>query len=186
MRAVAFALLVLAATSADAKPFSFASKTKYADVEFSYPAEVAAVPALVRRLKADLAKEREPEPLFAGGTGEVVERLLSEIADALVSFAVLVTTHVSLNADAAESRLTAELRQAAATRDKLAQLLLERLQHDARQWQLHGAVLTEVNRIIDELDTEHRSRRLLEELDRVSREQRERMPRLTRLVSSKR
>ena len=136
---------------------------------------------VLARTLTDLAKEREPEPLFAGGTGEVVERLLSEIADALVSFAVLVTTHVSLNADAAESRLTAELRQAAATRDKLAQLLLERLQHDARQWQLHGAVLTEVNRIIDELDTEHRSRRLLEELDRVSREQRERMPRLTRL-----
>jgi hypothetical protein len=42
-------------------------------------------------------------------------------------------------------------------------------------------VLTEVNRILDELDTEHRSQRLLEELDRTSREQRERMPRLTRL-----
>jgi len=49
---------------------------------------------------------------------------------------------------------------------------------------LHGAVLTEVNRILDELDTEHRSRRLLEELDRTSREQRERMPRLTRLRES--
>ncbi|WP_460071857.1 FUSC family protein [Streptomyces sp. YKOK-I1] len=136
---------------------------------------------VLARTLTDLAKEREPDPLFPEETGEVVERLLSEIADAVVSFAVLVTTHVSLNADAAEARLTAELRQAAATRDKLAQLLLERLQHDARQWQLHGALLTEVNRMIDELDTEHRSRRLLEELDRVSSEQRARMPRLTRL-----
>ncbi|MFE9621490.1 aromatic acid exporter family protein [Streptomyces sp. NPDC006527] len=136
---------------------------------------------VLARTLTDLAKEREPHPLFEPETGEVVERLLSEIADAVVSFAVLVTTHVSLNADAAESRLTAELRQAAATRDKLAQLLLDRLQHDARQWQLHGAVLTEVNRIIDELDTEHRSRRLLEELDRVSGEQSARMPRLSRL-----
>ncbi|GKQ33808.1 FUSC family protein [Streptomyces sp. A012304] len=136
---------------------------------------------VLARTLTDLAKEREPEPLFPQETGEVLERLLSEIADAVVSFAVLVTTHVSLNADAAEARLTAELRQAAASRDKLAQLLLERLQHDARQWQLHGAVLTEVNRILDELDTEHRSRRLLEELDRVSGEQRARMPRLTRL-----
>ncbi|MFF8970118.1 FUSC family protein [Streptomyces sp. NPDC014995] len=136
---------------------------------------------VLARTLTDLAKEREREPLFAPETGEVVERLLSEIADAVVSFAVLVTTHVSLNADAAEARLTAELRQAAATRDKLAQLLLDQLQHDARQWQLHGAVLTEVNRILDELDTEHRSRRLLEELDRVSQEQRARLPRLTRL-----
>ncbi|MFD3501343.1 aromatic acid exporter family protein [Streptomyces sp. NPDC058676] len=139
---------------------------------------------VLARTFTDLAKERDSEPLprsFASETGAAVERLLSEIADAVVSFAVLVTTPVSLNADAAESRLTAELRQAAATRDKLAQLLLEEVQRDARQWQLLGAVLTEVNRILDELDTEHRSRRLLEELDRVSREQRERMPRLTRL-----
>ncbi|MFH0172572.1 FUSC family protein [Streptomyces cacaoi] len=136
---------------------------------------------VLARTLTDLAKVREPEPLFPAGIGEVVERLLSEIADAVVSFAVLVTTSVSPNADAAEERLTAELRQAAATRDKLAQLLLEQLQHDARQWQLHGALLTEATRIIDELDTEHRSRRLLEELDRNSREQRDRMPRLNRL-----
>ncbi|MFF1545587.1 aromatic acid exporter family protein [Streptomyces sp. NPDC058291] len=136
---------------------------------------------VLARSLTDLAKEREPHPLFPPATGEVVEQVLSEIADAVVSFAVLVTTHVSLDANAAETRLTAELRQAATTRDKLAQLLLEQLQHDARQWQLHGAVLTEVNRILDELDTEHRTQRLLEELDRNSREQRERRPRLYRM-----
>ncbi|MFJ9738539.1 aromatic acid exporter family protein [Streptomyces sp. NPDC101166] len=145
---------------------------------------------VLARTLTDLAKEREPdpftapdaepEPLFPPETGAALERLLAEIADAVVSFAVLVTTQVSANADAAEARLTAELRQAAATRDKLAQLLLEQLQQDARQWQLHGAVLTEVNRILDELDTEHRSRRLLEELDRATREQRGRMPWLYR------
>ncbi len=43
-------------------------------------------------------------------------------------------------------------------------------------------MLTEVNRIIDEMDIEHRSHRLLEELDRHTREQRERRPRLTRLA----
>ncbi|MFJ8944661.1 aromatic acid exporter family protein [Streptomyces sp. NPDC102395] len=145
---------------------------------------------VLARTLTDLAKEIEPdpftapdaelEPLFPAETGATLERLLSEVADAVVSFAVLVTTQVSANADAAEERLTAELRQAAATRDKLAQLLLEQLQRDARHWQLHGAVLTEVNRILDELDTEHRSRRLLEELDRATREQHERMPWLYR------
>ncbi|MFE6287160.1 aromatic acid exporter family protein [Streptomyces sp. NPDC057877] len=135
---------------------------------------------VLARTLTDLAKEREPEPLFERETGLVVQQVLSEIADAVVSFAVLVTTQVSASAESAEARLTAELHSAAATRDKLAELLLQVVRRDARQWELHGAVLTEVNRILDEMDTEHRSRRLLEELDRVSQEQRERMPRLTR------
>ncbi|MEV5427786.1 FUSC family protein [Streptomyces sp. NPDC052701] len=136
---------------------------------------------VLARTLTDLAKEREPEPLFEPETGAVVQQQLSEIADAVVSFAVLVTTSVSASAESAEERLAAELRQASATRDKLAQLLLDEVRRDARQWQLHGAVLTEVNRILDEMDTEHRSHRLLEELDRHTREQRERLPRITRL-----
>ncbi|MFE5599266.1 aromatic acid exporter family protein [Streptomyces coelicoflavus] len=136
---------------------------------------------VLARSFTDLAKEREPEPLFAPETGAAVQELLSEIADAVVSFSVLVTSNASENAESAEERLAAELRQAAVTRDRLAGLLLDEVRRDARQWQLRGAVLAEVNRIIDEMDTEHRSRRLLEELDRHTREQRERMPRLTRL-----
>jgi uncharacterized membrane protein YgaE (UPF0421/DUF939 family) len=137
---------------------------------------VTVVLRVLARTLTDLAKEREPEPLFEEQTGAVLEQLLSEIADAVVSFAVLVTTHVSENAESAEARLTAELRQAATTRDKLAGLLLDDVRQDPEQWQLRGAVLTEVNRIIDEMDTEHRSRRLLEELDRCGQEQRERLP----------
>ncbi|MCZ4606026.1 aromatic acid exporter family protein [Streptomyces sp. Lzd4kr] len=136
---------------------------------------------VLARTLTDLAKDREPDPLFANETGAVLEQLLSEIADAVVSFSVLVTTHVSSNADAAESRLSAELRTAAGTRDKLALLLREEADRETERWQLLGAVLTEVNRMLDELDTEHRSRRLLEELDRVSQEQRVRVPGLTRV-----
>ncbi|MET9870838.1 FUSC family protein [Streptomyces sp. NPDC006386] len=136
---------------------------------------------VLARSLTDLAKEREPEPLFETETGAALEQLLSEIADAVVSFAVLVTTHLSASAESAEERLAAELRTAAGTRDKLALLLREEAERDPAHWQLPGAVLTEVNRILDELDTEHRTRRLLEELDRVSREQRVRMPRLTRM-----
>src|SRR4051794_38457340 len=126
---------------------------------------------VLARTFTDLAKERDPEPLFAPQTGEAVEQLLSEIADAVVSFAVLVTTDVSVSAESAESRLSAELHTAAATRDKLAQLLLEDVQRDASQWQLLGAMLTEVNRMLDALDAEPPSRRLFEELDRCAREQ---------------
>ncbi|MFF4545077.1 aromatic acid exporter family protein [Streptomyces sp. NPDC001435] len=134
---------------------------------------------VLARTFTDLTKARDPEPLFASEAGATVEELLSEIGDAVVSFAVLVTTDLSRNADAAEARLSAELHAAAATRDKLALLLRDEVERDSRHWQLHGAVLTEVNRMIDELDTEHRSRRLLEELDRVSGEQRAKLPRLT-------
>ncbi|ANH94746.1 MULTISPECIES: aromatic acid exporter family protein [unclassified Streptomyces] len=137
---------------------------------------------VLARTFTDLAKAREPRPLFSAPVGALVQQLLSEISDAVVSYAVLVTTDVSVSAESAESRLAAELRQAAATRDKLAGQLLDEVQHDASQWQLQGAVLTEVNRIIDEMDTEHRTQRLLEELDRHTREQRERRSRLTRIA----
>ncbi|MFF1274270.1 aromatic acid exporter family protein [Streptomyces marokkonensis] len=136
---------------------------------------------VLARTLTDLTKQREPERLFAPGTGAVFEQLLSEIADAVVSFAVLVTTSVSADAESAEERLASQLRQASATRDKLARLLFEEARRDASQWQLLGAVLTEVNRMLDEMDTEHRTRRLFEELDRHSQEQRERLPRLTRV-----
>ncbi|MFE1248070.1 aromatic acid exporter family protein [Streptomyces sp. NPDC058766] len=136
---------------------------------------------VLARTFTDLAKRREPAPLFGPETGAALEQLLSEIADAVVSFAVLVTTDLSTSAESAEERLATELRTAAGTRDKLALLLREEAERDPRNWQLPGAVLTEVNRILDELDTEHRTRRLFEELDRVSQEQRARMPRLTRL-----
>ncbi|MGW7378187.1 FUSC family protein [Streptomyces sp. NPDC054794] len=136
---------------------------------------------VLARSFTDLAKARDPDPLFPPEAGAVVEELLSQIADAVVSFAVLVTTDLSLSAESAEARLTAELHTAAGTRDKLALALRDEVERDARHWQLYGAVVTEVNRLLDELDTEHRSRRLLEELDRVSGEQRAKLPRLSRL-----
>lgn len=136
---------------------------------------------VLARTMTDLAKERGTGRLFAPRTGAVLAQLLSEIGDAVASFSVLVTTSVSANAESAEERLASQLRQASATRDGLAQLLFEEARQDARQWQLLGAVLTEVNRILDEMDIEHRTRRLFEELDRHTQEQRERLPRLTRL-----
>ncbi|MEW2260381.1 aromatic acid exporter family protein [Streptomyces sp. NPDC047869] len=136
---------------------------------------------VLARSFTDLAKARGSEDLFPKETGATVEQLLSEIADAIVSFAVLVTADLSANAESAEGRLTAELHTAAGTRDRLAELFQDEVGKDWENWQLMGAVLTEVNRIIAELDTEHRTRRLLEELDRVSREQRARLPRMSRL-----
>ncbi|MET7617837.1 aromatic acid exporter family protein [Streptomyces sp. NPDC005408] len=139
----------------------------------------AVVLRVLARTMTDLAKKRGEEDLFPPEVGVALKELLSHVADALVSFAVLVTTQVSRSADAAESRLAGELAAAATARERAAELLLQGVQRHPRHWQLYGALLTEIDRILDELDMDHRSRRLMEELDRVTREQRERHPQIS-------
>lgn len=141
----------------------------------------AVVVRVLARTITDLAKEREDEELFPPDLGSALQDLLAQVADTLVSFAVLVTTRVSESADAAEERLTGELLAARAVRDNTAELMLRVVQREPRQWQLYGALLAEVDRILDELDLDHRSRRLMEELDRHSRERSERRTRLSAL-----
>lgn len=139
----------------------------------------AVVLRVLARTLTDLARERRGTELFPKDVALALEDLLARVADTLVSFAVLVSTHVSADADAAEERLAGELRAARAVRDHAAELLLQVVQRDPREWQLYGALLAEVDRILDELDLDHRSRRLMEELDRHSRERAERRPRLS-------
>ncbi|MGW4205387.1 FUSC family protein [Streptomyces sp. NPDC004726] len=138
----------------------------------------AVVLRVLARTMTDLARQRDDEDLFPREAVLALEELLAHVADALVSFAVLVTTQVSESAEAAERRLAGELGAAAAGRERTARLLLAGVQRHPRHWQLHGALLAEIDRILDELDPEHRSRRLMEELDRSARETRERHPRL--------
>jgi hypothetical protein len=132
---------------------------------------VVVVRVLARSL-TDLASRRTDwaadEPLFPEEIALGLEELFDHIGVALVSFAILVTTQVSQNAEDAEGRLTAELAAAWRSRERVAQLLLRRVQQRPDAWQLHGAMLAEIDRILDELAPEHRSRRLMEELDRHS------------------
>jgi hypothetical protein len=141
----------------------------------------AVVVRVIARTLSDLAREREEQWLMDPRVSVAVRQLLGHIADALVSFSVLVTTRTTEESATAEDRLRSELAAATTTRDTVAQLLLELVQGNPEQWQLHGALLSEVNRVLDELDMEHRSRRLLEELDRDARLLHERYPRLMRL-----
>ncbi|WP_329493175.1 FUSC family protein [Kitasatospora herbaricolor] len=141
---------------------------------------VVVVRVLARSL-TDLAKRRgEDERLFPPDVALALEELLTHIGGALVSFAVLVSTQVSSNAEEAEDRLAAELSAAWASRERVAQMLLRRVQEHPEAWQLHGSLLAEIDRILDELDLEHRGRRLMEELDRASVANRERFTRLGR------
>jgi hypothetical protein len=139
----------------------------------------AAVVRSLTRSLTDLAKRRtRDEPLFPQEVAAGLEDLFAHIGAAIASFAVLVTTQVSNNAKDAESRLNAELSGAWASRDRVAQLLLSRVQQHPHAWQLHGSMLAEVDRILDELDLEHRSRRFMQELDLASEQRRERYSRL--------
>ncbi|MEU3397019.1 FUSC family protein [Streptomyces filamentosus] len=139
----------------------------------------AVVLRVLARTLTDLAKHRAGDTLLPDRTALAVRETAQYTADALVSFAVLVTARGSGDAEAAEDRLAGELRAARACRDDAAERLLALALADPGRWQLYGALLTEVDRILDELDPGHRGRRLMEELDRRTRERRERRRRLT-------
>ncbi|GJF30952.1 FUSC family protein [Kitasatospora sp. NE20-6] len=147
---------------------------------------VVVVRVLARSL-TDLAKRRgDEELLFPRDVAVSLEELLGHVGGAMVSFAVLVSTQVSRSAEEAESRLASELGAAWASRERVAQQLLSHVQADPTAWQLYGSVLAEVDRILDELAPEHRSRRLMEELDRAAVANRERLNRLGRFAGLRR
>ncbi|NDZ83517.1 hypothetical protein G3I19_34390 [Streptomyces sp. SID10853] len=142
----------------------------------------AVVLRVLTRTMTDLAKERTDEPLFPDDVAAALQELMANLADAIESFAVLITTPVAKSAQDAESRLTTALADAGVTRDRVAHLLLENVQQHPRQWQLHGALLAEIDRILDELDVEKRAERLTEELDLRSEQLGERHPQLASAV----
>ncbi|MFF9839067.1 aromatic acid exporter family protein [Streptomyces sp. NPDC013740] len=133
---------------------------------------------VLTRTLTDLAKQRGGGELLPGPAALALRETSQHTADAFVSFAVLVTASGSEAAEAAESRLAGSLRAARSCRGRAAELLLALALREPGRWQLYGAMLAELDRILDELDPEHRGRRLMEELDRHTRERRERRRRL--------
>ncbi len=120
----------------------------------------------VSRTLTDLARDRRDEPLFPADTAPAVEELLHRLGEIVHSFALLVTTGASEQAAAAEERLSTSLEAGREARDRVAHLLLGHVQELPRKWQLYGALLAEVDRVLDELDVQKRSERLIEELSR--------------------
>ncbi|MEU7023623.1 aromatic acid exporter family protein [Streptomyces sp. NPDC046203] len=139
----------------------------------------AVVVRVLARTVTDLAKARSGAVLLPSPAALALRETAEYTGDAVVSFAVLVTARGSEAAEAAEHRLAEELRAARARRTHAAELLLALTLRDPRHWQLHGALLAELDRILDELDPDHRGRRLMEELDRRTSALRERRRRLT-------
>ncbi|MEW2414706.1 aromatic acid exporter family protein [Streptomyces sp. NPDC046866] len=124
------------------------------------------------RTVTDLAKARPDRPLFDAPTAAALREVLRHTAVAVESFAQLITAQVTANAEEAEARLTAELDVARSHRDRLAELLLASARVEPEQWQFHGALLTDIDRVLDELGVDKRSQRLLEELDHHTRTRR--------------
>ncbi|MFE3882865.1 aromatic acid exporter family protein [Streptomyces lydicus] len=141
----------------------------------------AVVLRTVCRTLTDLAKARTGEALFPAALGVALQELFGHMARAVESFAVLITTQVSASAEEAEERLGQELTASRESRERVAHLLLDGVQEHPRQWQLHGALLAEIDRILDELEVTKRSERLVEELNRQAREQREKYPLVDKL-----
>lgn len=138
----------------------------------------AVVLRVLTRSLTDLAKARTEEALFPEDVAVALRELFGHMSDAIEGFAVMITTPIAASGEEAEERLSEALTRSQATRDQVADLLLEKVQEHPRQWQLHGALLAEVDRILDELDIAKRSERILEELDRRSADLHERRPRL--------
>ncbi|MFG3496583.1 aromatic acid exporter family protein [Streptomyces sp. NPDC047928] len=141
----------------------------------------AVVLRVLSRTLTDLATHRTEETLFPADVAALLRELFGQMADAVESYARLVTTSVTSGAEEAEDRLSAALAASRTTRDRVADLLLEDVQEHPRQWQLHGALLSEIDRILDELDVDRRTERLTQELDRRAAELGERHPRLVAL-----
>ncbi|MGK5532919.1 FUSC family protein [Streptomyces sp. URMC 129] len=132
------------------------------------------------RSLTDLAARRGDEPLLAPDIAPALREVYANLAGAVDSFATLITSQVSSQADEAEAFLAIELDAARVSREHIAKVLLARVQEHPRHWQLYGSLLADVDRMLDELDMEKRSIRLAEELDRYSREQHARFLRLKR------
>ncbi|MCZ7413207.1 MULTISPECIES: FUSC family protein [unclassified Streptomyces] len=140
----------------------------------------AVVLRVTARSITDLAKQRTEETLFPDEVSAALRELFAHMAGAVESYGVLITTQVSASAEEAEAFLATELSAARTSRDHVAHLLLATVQEHPRQWQLHGALLADIDRVLDELDTEKRALRLAEELDRCATERQDRHPRLDR------
>ncbi|SDM42782.1 FUSC family protein [Streptomyces wuyuanensis] len=122
------------------------------------------------RTLTDLAKTQPDGTIFPPAVTTGLQDLFGHLSDAIGAFTSLITTQMSVTGADAETRLSEELAQGRACRDRVAAMMLEDLRKDQRNWQLHGALLAEADRILDELDVEKRSERLIEELDRHARE----------------
>ncbi|MFF7215783.1 aromatic acid exporter family protein [Streptomyces sp. NPDC008238] len=117
------------------------------------------------RSLTELDRERGGrEPLFTGELAAGIDELFADMADAADSFGRLIAAQVTEGADHAEARLADALRRGREERDRIAVLLRAETERRWESWDLYGALLANVDRLLDELDLEKRSLWLSEQL----------------------
>jgi uncharacterized membrane protein YgaE (UPF0421/DUF939 family)/diadenosine tetraphosphatase ApaH/serine/threonine PP2A family protein phosphatase len=130
----------------------------------------AVVLRTLSRSLTDLSHQRRTEPVYTGEVAGALSVLFTHIADAVDSFGRLITAQVSSNAEVAEEQLAQALSEGRADRQRIADLLRAETEREPERWELHGALLANVDRLLNELDVERRSQWLAEELDRHRQE----------------
>lgn len=118
------------------------------------------------RSLTDLSHGRDSGTVYGGEVAEALEGLFRRLADAVDSFGRLITAQVSTNAERAEEELAEALTAGRRDRERISVLLLSETQREPERWELHGALLANVDRLLGELDVERRSQWLAEQLDR--------------------
>jgi uncharacterized membrane protein YgaE (UPF0421/DUF939 family) len=111
----------------------------------------------------------------------VLNELLEHVANAVDSFGRLITAQVTAGAERAEEELADALAEGRADRRRIAELLRAETDNDPESWELHGALLANIDRLLNELDVEKRSQRLTMEFDRYARSRSARRDLLRRL-----
>lgn len=120
------------------------------------------------RSLADLSEDRaHQESVYDAPVSAVLDDLLTHIADAVDSFGRLITAQVSAGAERAEAELEQALLDGREDRERIAALLRDEINAGGEwlSWELHGALLANIDRLLDELDVEKRSRWLAAQLD---------------------
>lgn len=110
----------------------------------------------VCRALADLVKGQGEETVYGPDVREALSDLLSDVADAVQAYGVLIGSEV-VGPTPQDERLRDALGSAWADRNRLAALLRheERLARD--QWQLHGQLTAQIDQLLRDVDSEARA-----------------------------
>lgn len=109
----------------------------------------------VFRTLADRVRSGSPEPVYASDVRVALAALLRRIADVVDSYGVLVDSEV-LDPQPEETALRGALSGAWEARETLEELLSREHRLRDEAWQLHGDLVTNVDRVLRELDVDAR------------------------------
>jgi uncharacterized membrane protein YgaE (UPF0421/DUF939 family) len=119
------------------------------------------------RSLADLSHEPgRARSVYGDEVAAGLEQLLGHVAAAVDSFGRLISDQVAEGAERAETELANALAEGRVDRERIAGLLRQETATDPEGWELHGALLANIDRLLNELDVEKRSERLAKEFER--------------------